>query len=74
MSDPLIGALFTLALAALFAWVLWWQRCDPAPGSRPRPEAPAFCAWCIYRDGDDCTNFASPVPGQKNATPSASGK
>ena len=26
---------------------------------------PAFCAWCIYGDGDLCTNPGSPVyPGE----------
>jgi hypothetical protein len=28
-------------------------------------KASAFCAWCIYRDGDDCTNPESPVSGRE---------
>jgi hypothetical protein len=31
---------------------------------RERPEPETFCAWCVYRDGEDCTNRDSPVYGQ----------
>ena len=27
------------------------------------PEAPAICAWCQWRAGDDCTAEGSPVAG-----------
>jgi hypothetical protein len=59
---PLIIGFATMALI-IFAFVT--RRLDPAPPKpRPHPEPPGYCAPCIHRAGDKCTNPKSPVyPG-----------
>jgi hypothetical protein len=51
-----------LAGLVLLGWALWEQRRDPGRGATSeRAERPMFCAWCMYRSGEDCTNPANPV-------------
>ena len=57
----LIGA----AAVVLVGFLYWAERRYPAPSKpRERPEVLTFCAWCVHRDGDDCTHPGSPVYGQ----------
>ena len=53
-------ALTILAGLALLGWALWEQKQFTGGARKPR-ERPTFCAWCAWRDGEDCTNPASPV-------------
>ena len=57
-------ALVILAGLLLLGWALWEQK--QYTGSRQSRERPTFCAWCIYRSGEDCTNAASPVSWQSS--------
>lgn len=66
MPDFLITVLFALALAVLIGAMLWsdkrWpRRNDQQP--RRAVDRPALCAYCIYRNGEDCTNPQSHVYG-----------
>jgi hypothetical protein len=49
----MFDALLIITAFSLVIWVLWWQLRDPESCGPQRPvqEMPAFCAWCIYRDG-----------------------
>ena len=60
LTSPWLWLLGVLHLFALARWVGY----HPAPSSRPRAETPAIYAWCIHRDGDDCTHPGSPQAGQ----------
>ena len=61
MLEPLI----ILVGLVLLVLVLIWQKQDPWPqrGKEP-PVRLVYCAWCIHRDGEDCTEQGSPVFGQ----------
>jgi hypothetical protein len=64
-----LPALITLVILLLVMYeVIGWlnQRgfLDRTPSPRPEPHV-TFCVWCIYRDGDDCTNPESPVGGEE---------
>ena len=68
MPVPLVGegGLWPgMLIAAQLLGLAWWLQRQPAPPRRPRQERPQlpppFCAWCIYRDGQDCTHPRSPV-------------
>lgn len=66
MSDALVSVLFALALAMLLGAMIWSdKRWPPLYDRQPRRtiDKPARCAYCIYRDGEDCTNPRSPVHG-----------
>jgi hypothetical protein len=56
-------ALAILAGLLLLGLVLWEQK-QFTGGARKLRERPTFCAWCVWRDGEDCTNPASPVFAQ----------
>lgn len=61
MTDALIVVVILLALGL----VLLEQRREPGRGlPGKRRELPTFCAWCISRDGETCTNPGSPVSGR----------
>lgn len=54
-----------LLVAVGFVALLWWLGGDDLlPPTRPKAKTPAICAWCRWRDGEDCTNPGSPVSGQ----------
>jgi len=55
--------LIGLTLVALLAYLNNWERREPAP-SQSGPVIPAFCAWCKWRKGEDCTHPESPVSGR----------
>jgi hypothetical protein len=63
MLDP-IPWLLALGILGFMALVYFLDKRVPHIWPRRRVKADAYCAWCIYRDGEDCTNPASPVyPG-----------
>jgi hypothetical protein len=71
---PTLITLIVLLLA-IYEVIDWLNRrgfLNRTPGPRPRPHV-TFCAWCIYRDGDDCTNPKSPIIGEE-CGPVCSGK
>jgi hypothetical protein len=51
------GTLTILAGLVFLGWALWEQQ--HYTGSRPARELPTFCAWCVWRGGEDCTNPAA---------------
>jgi hypothetical protein len=55
----MLKALTILAGLLLLGWALWEQK--QYTGSRQTRERSTFCAWCVWRDAEDCTNPASPV-------------
>ena len=62
MSEPLQTFLWVLVGIALLALVYPLQRDWRETGNfRRHKERQAYCAYCIYRDGEDCTNPKSPV-------------
>jgi hypothetical protein len=64
MPDPLPW-LIGLVLALLVAFLYWADRRYPAPTKpRERPVLLTYRAWCVHRDGDDCTHPNSPVYNQ----------
>ncbi len=61
------GILIGAIMVALNAFAYWSDKQLPAP-QKPRPrktEMPTFCAWCVYRVGNECANPQSPVHGRK---------
>jgi hypothetical protein len=58
-----IEALVILAGLLLLGLALWEQK-QFTGGARQLRERPTFCAWCVWRDGETCTQPASPVSGQ----------
>jgi hypothetical protein len=66
MSEAVATLGIGLVVVALVGFLYWADRRYPGPElPRETTEAGAFCAWCIYWQGDDCTNPASPVGGQE---------
>lgn len=64
-SEAMLEAVIVLAGLVLLVLVLYWQRRDPWPQRRKEPPVIlAYCAWCIHRDGEDCSQPGSPVCGQ----------
>ena len=60
----MLESLIVLAGLVLLVLVLLWQKQDPWPQRRKElPVMLMYCAWCIDRVGEDCTNQASPVYG-----------
>jgi hypothetical protein len=76
MLDRLPTLITVVALLLVRCEVIAWLNrrgfLDRTPGPSPSPHV-AFCAWCIYRDGDDRTNPKSPVAGEE-CGPACSGK
>ena len=60
----MLEALIIAAGLVLLVLLLYWQKQDPWPQrGKDTPIMLTYCAWCIHRDGEDCTNEASPVFG-----------
>ena len=58
----LLPWLIGVAAVVLLVLVLCWQKQDPWPMRRKEPPIMLmYCAWCIHRDGEDCTSEGSPV-------------
>ena len=53
--SPIIGILLFVIPPFFLGVLLYWAD-KPAVESRD-----PFCAWCVYRSGDDCTHPDSPV-------------
>ena len=52
-------------LLGLFAGAYYIQQMPQGRRrQRKRPESQTFCAWCVFRDGEDCTSPNSPVCDQ----------
>ena len=62
----MLDTLIILATVVLLVLALVWQWRNPWPQRKREPPAiHMYCAWCVHRDGEDCTNSASPVHAER---------
>jgi hypothetical protein len=58
----MLGTLIILATVVPLVLAPVWQWRNPwLQRKREPPVILMYCAWCIHRGGEDCTNSASPV-------------